>query len=218
MEIIKGIHIVGGTEQDSNVYLIDSEILVDAGTGFYFSDIKKEIERMGADDIRLLINTHHHFEHTGGDKKFRDWLKCEIAIHSADKESLESGRTLSELFGANPKIVTIDKSLRHGLIIKTKNFNFEILHTPGHTPGSICLYDNDKKILISGDTLFADGIGRTDLPGGNAELMLISLKKLSEYPINYLLPGHGTPKISGVNFVIKRMINSFRVKGTVGRI
>lgn len=219
MEIVKGIHVFGGTEEDSNIYLIDGEILVDAGTGFYFADTKRETERItDPGEISALINTHHHFDHSGGDKKFRDWLKCEIAIHSSDKENLESGRTLPELFGASPKIVTIDKTLRQGMILKTKNFSFEILHTPGHTPGSICLYDAEKKILISGDTLFSDGIGRTDLPGGSSQDMLDSLRKLSELQLGYLLPGHGTPKIGGIGFVIKRMINSFDIKAPIGRV
>jgi len=218
MEIIKGIHVLGGADQDSNIYLIDGEVLIDAGTGLYFSEIKKEIEGISnPDDIRLLVNTHHHFDHTGGDKKFRDWLKCEIAIHNADKNQLESGNTLAELFGAMPRIVTTDKILRQGLFIKTKNFNFEVLHTPGHTPGSICLFDNAKKILISGDTLFADSIGRTDMPDGSSDEMLESLKKLDTYQINTLLPGHGTPRTSGVEFLIKRMINIFPKIGPSGK-
>jgi glyoxylase-like metal-dependent hydrolase (beta-lactamase superfamily II) len=213
MEILKGIYLFDGTDQDSNIYLIDGEVLIDAGTGFYFSEIKKEIEKLtDTEQIRLLINTHHHFDHTGGDKKFRDWLKCELGIHNADKESLESGKTLPELFGASPKIVTVDKTLRQGLFIKTKSFNFEVLHTPGHTSGSICLYDKNKKILISGDTLFADSIGRVDLPGSDSEAMLDSLRTLDGLQINYLLPGHGSPRISGANFIIKRMLETFRIK------
>jgi len=219
MEIVKGIHVLGGTDQDSNIYLIDGEILVDAGTGSYFADVKQAIESItDPDEIRTLINTHNHFDHTGANKKFRDWLKCELAVHSADKYDLEGGRTLPELFGENPKIMTIDKTLKQGMTFKTKDFNFEVLHTPGHTPGSICLYDKEKKILISGDTLFADGVGRTDLPGGDSQEMMDSLRKLSELQLNYLLPGHGTPKIGGIGFVIKRMLNSFDERAPIGRV
>ncbi|MEM7819786.1 MAG: MBL fold metallo-hydrolase [Candidatus Aenigmatarchaeota archaeon] len=207
MQICKGIEMLGGTGNDSNIYLVDGELLVDTGTGIFFSDIKREIEKkFDINKIMMIVNTHHHFDHTGGNKKFRDWLKANIAIHSADKNALESGKTLAEFFGEKSKIITADKILKNGTIIKTKNFIFEVVHTPGHTPGSICLYEKNKRILISGDTLFSDGIGRTDLPEGDKDQMLSSLKKLLGYNINFLLPGHGTPKLGGIDFLIKRMI------------
>lgn len=208
MQVYKGIELVGGVDPDCNVYVIDGELLVDAGTGMHFGDMKKEIgAACNAKNIKLLVNTHCHFDHTGGDKKFRDWLKLSIAVHSADKKAVETGQTLSELFGQQARMLTVDRTLRVGSIIKTANFNFEVVPTPGHTPGSVCLYDAEKRILISGDTLFDSAVGRTDLPGGDKEQLLASLKRLSELPIEFLFPGHGTPKMHGVDFLIKQMIN-----------
>lgn len=208
MQIYKGIELLGGMEPDCNVYLVDGELLVDAGTGANFADMRAQIEGLcDPSGIKTLVNTHSHFDHTGGDAKFRDWLKLHIAIHNADKKALETGQTLAELFGQQARIMTLDKMLRTGSMISTKNFNFEVLHTPGHTPGSICLYDREKKILISGDTLFDNSVGRTDFSGGSHDQLLESLKALSKLQVHYLLPGHGSPKKDGVDFLIKQMIN-----------
>ncbi|MEK6888193.1 MAG: MBL fold metallo-hydrolase, partial [Candidatus Aenigmatarchaeota archaeon] len=106
------------------------------------------------------------------------------------------------------RVMTVDKTLRVGSIINTANFSFGVIPTPGHTPGSICLYDAEKKILISGDTLFETSIGRTDMYGGNQDQLISSLKRLSALSIQYLLPGHGSPKKEGIGFLIKQMLNT----------
>ena len=208
MQVLKDITLMGGVGYDSNIYIIDGEVIVDTGTGLFFPEIKEEIDnRFDKKKIRSIVNTHCHYDHTGGNKSFRDWLKAELLVHEEDKKAAESGEgTLSKFFEKTAKVVTMDKALRAGQKIKTKNFSFDVLHTPGHSPGSICLYDRKNKILISGDTLFEDGIGRTDLPGGNKKDMFSSLEKLSKLQINVLLPGHGMPKMSGVNFFIKQML------------
>jgi glyoxylase-like metal-dependent hydrolase (beta-lactamase superfamily II) len=131
-----------------------------------------------------------------------------IFIHEKDRKALETGSgTMAELFKERARTVTADKALRHGSVIKTQNFSFRVIHTPGHTPGSICLYDKNYKILVSGDTLFDGAVGRTDFPGGDKGNLMNSLYKLANYPINYLLPGHGAIKVSGVNFNIKQLLN-----------
>ncbi len=211
MQVYNGIELLGGVGPDCNVYLVDGELLVDAGTGSYFGDMKKEIEGLcDPKNIKLLVNTHCHFDHIGGNKKFRDWLKLSIAVHSADKQSVETGNgTVAELFGQTARIMSVDKTLKTGSLIKTSNFIFEVISTPGHTPGSICLYDKNRRILFSGDTLFENTVGRTDLPGGDSESLMNSLKRLSELQIEYLLPGHGSPKKGGIGFLIKQMINFF---------
>ncbi|MEM5868457.1 MAG: MBL fold metallo-hydrolase [Candidatus Aenigmatarchaeota archaeon] len=209
MQVYKGIILTGGIGYDSNIYLIDNEVLVDTGTGIFFNEIKEELENLKIDlkGIHTIVNTHCHFDHSGGDKNFRDLCKAEIAIHEEDKEALETGEgTLAELFGKKQKTVTVDRVLREGDKIKTKNFKFVVISTPGHTKGSICLYEKNKKILISGDTLFADSVGRTDFPTGDRESLIKSLKKLSKLNITYLFPGHGMPKIGGINFLIEHMI------------
>lgn len=210
MQVYKGIILTGGIGYDSNIYLIDNEVLVDTGTGIFFNEIKEELENLKIDlnGIHTIVNTHCHFDHSGGDKNFRDLCNAKIAIHEKDKEALETGEgTLAELFGKKQKAVTVDYVLKEGDKIKTKNFNFVVISTPGHTKGSICLYEKNKKILISGDTIFADSVGRTDFPSGSLEDLIKSLKKLSKLNIMYLLPGHGIPKIGGIDFLLKHMIS-----------
>lgn len=208
MQVFKGIMLTGGVGVDSNIYLIDNEMMVDTGTGAYFPLIKENLENLGLQptEIKTIVNTHSHFDHTGGNKKFRDLCKSKIAIHKEDKKALESGHTMAEMFNEVPRSVTVDKTLKEGDVIKTKNFAFEVLWTPGHTPGSICLYERKKRILFSGDTVFADGIGRTDLRGGDPKSMKESVKKLSGLKIDYLLPGHGMPKTTGVDFLLKQIL------------
>jgi len=209
MEVFKGVHIIPGIADDSNIYVIDNEIVVDTGTGEFFHQARQEIEKaVDPKRIKLIVNTHYHYDHTGGNKKFRDWLKSPIAAHKADRELIEKGKTLSESFHQVAKIVTIDQELRDGDIIHTENFNLSVIHTPGHSAGSICLYEPDKKILISGDMLFDGTVGRTDLPGGNYNETRFSLEKLDKMNIQYLFPGHGLLKIGGVNFMIKKLLVS----------
>jgi len=211
MQVYKGILLMNGVGFESNMYLIDKEVLVDTGTGLFFPQIRENLINLGIDPkkIKLIVNTHCHFDHVGGDKSFRDLCNAEIAIHENDAQALEEGDnnlTLATMFGKKIKSITVDRRLKERDRIKTSNFCFEVIHTPGHTPGSICLYESKKKILISGDTLFSDGIGRSDLPGGDSDLLRESLKKLSKLKITYLLPGHGMPKTGGVNFLLKQIL------------
>ncbi len=208
MEILKGVELFGGTNRDSNTYVIDGEIIVDTGTGLFFPQTKKEIEsRVDVSKLRMIVNTHCHFDHSGGNKKFRDWLKAEIAVHKDDRKAVETGTdTMAEMFEETARSITVDRSLRHGDKLKTENFTLEVIHTPGHTAGSICLYEKNRRVLISGDTVFSDGIGRTDLPSGSRHALSESLQKISSLSLVYLLPGHGTPKVRGIDFLLKQMI------------
>ncbi|MBI4162362.1 MAG: MBL fold metallo-hydrolase [Candidatus Aenigmarchaeota archaeon] len=207
MQVYSGIYLISGVT--SNIYIIDGEVIVDAGTGENFAEVKKEIEeKFNPKDLKTLVNTHYHYDHTGGSKKFRDWLKLDVVIHKMDKDFVEKADTLAEKFSAKARIMTIDNTVKEGQMIVTRNFRFQVIHTPGHTPGSICLYDPEHKILFSGDTMSNSGVGRTDLPNSDRTLLLNSLKKISSLSVNYLLPGHGPPRVGGIDFYIKQLINA----------
>ncbi len=207
MQVYSGIHLISGVS--SNIYIIDGEVIVDAGTGENFAEIKKEIEeKFSPKDLRTLVNTHYHYDHTGGSKKFRDWLKLDVVIHKMDKDFVEKAETLAEKFHAVARIMTIDKTIKEGQVVVTKNFKLQVIHTPGHSPGSICLYDSEHKVLFSGDTISNSGVGRTDLPNSDRALLLASLKKISNLTVNYMFPGHGPPRVGGVDFYIKQLINA----------
>lgn len=186
IEKIKDIIFIEGSFYDSNSYIID-DVIIDTGTGMNKNHLLSALNSLNIspDDIKLVINTHCHFDHTGGDRLFPN---ADIAIHKKDATPLEEGddiATAAYLFGAAIKPIKVDLKLKEGDSIG----DFEVIHTPGHTQGSICLYDGET--LISGDTIFAyGGFGRVDM-GGSIKNMKQSIKKLLKLDIKYLLPGHG---------------------------
>jgi hydroxyacylglutathione hydrolase len=183
---INDIIVIEGIGYDSNVYVFE-DIIVDTGTGQNMDYILKSIEEAGksVDDLSLIVNTHNHYDHIGGNHL----LDLEVAMHSNDATALEKGDQdviLATMFGKSMEKMKVSRKLEEG----DKIHDFEVLLTPGHTSGSICLYNGET--LISGDTVFSGGgFGRVDLLGGNMDAMRKSLARLSELDIEYLLPGHG---------------------------
>ena len=170
MKIENGIYLLDGAEPDCNMFCIDNELLVDCGTGFYIEETLQQMENYGINPkkIKHIVITHAHFDHCGAAKKWKKLTGAKVMVHEKDKESLETGEnTFAEVFETKYDSAKADKVLEEGDKIETKNFSFRVLHTPGHTPGGISLWDEKNKVLVSGDNIFLDGIGRTDMPGGN---------------------------------------------------
>ena len=179
---------------DSNSYLILDEqtVLIDTGTGF--DDVIKKKVMSRTEKVDIIINTHAHFDHVGGNQMF----ESPIAIHSRDATELEKGNLYgtSALFGKEAKS-NVERFLNDGDTIKTGEFELKIIHTPGHTPGSICIH-TDQGHLFSGDTLFTHGsFGRTDLSGGSSTQLLKSLERLKSLDFEFLMPGHMNPVKNG---------------------
>lgn len=176
---------IEGMGFDSNVYIFE-DVIVDTGTGqnmqYIFNSIKKA--GLNLEDLSLIVNTHNHYDHIGGNR----YLDLKVAMHIDDARALEEGddiATAACIFGNSLGKMKVDLKLQEGDEIH----DFKVLHTPGHTSGGICLYNGEN--LISGDTVFAGGgFGRMDL-GGSVHDMLESLGRLSELQVKYLLPGHG---------------------------
>jgi hydroxyacylglutathione hydrolase len=192
------IHQIGGHGYDSNIYLIIDEIiaLVDTGTGKNFNSVTKNLQGFDLEpaDIKLIINTHCHYDHVGGDRAFVDAADCGVAIHELDAEPLRKGDeivTCAILMGEKIEPVEPTRLLRDGDRIDLGSLLLEVIHTPGHTKGSLCLYNRERGLLFSGDTVFCDDIGRVDLPTGDQGEMIDSLKKLTKLKLKQLLPGHG---------------------------
>lgn len=185
MKKINEILMIEGRGYDSNIYVFE-DIVVDTGTGenidYFFDSLKKADIRM--EDLSLIVNTHNHYDHVGGNR----YLDLEVAMHLEDAIPYEKGddlATAAGMFGRSMGTMNVDFKLKEG----DKIGEFEVLHTPGHTRGGICLFDGET--LISGDTVFAGGgFGRVDL-GGNLEDMINSLERLSKLEVDILLPGHG---------------------------
>lgn len=142
--------------------------------------------------LKYIINTHCHFDHVGANSFLKNKTGAKLAINRLELPLLERADIGAKLWGFNitpsPKP---DIYLNDGDILKVGNIEILVLHTPGHSPGGICLkIDN---FIITGDTLFAGGIGRTDLPGGNYNELIKSIKeKLFVYANDTkIYPGHG---------------------------
>ncbi|MFZ5500854.1 MAG: MBL fold metallo-hydrolase [Candidatus Micrarchaeota archaeon] len=144
----------------------------------------------GITKINYIVNTHCHVDHTAGNKEMQDATAAPIAIHEADAQGLmRQNPGMLAMFNAmaSPQATVL---LHDGDAIRFGNESVQVIHTPGHTPGGICLYF--PGYVLTGDTLFVGGVGRTDLPGGSYEVLKASIRdKLFALPDNtVVLPGH----------------------------
>ncbi|NMB77671.1 MAG: MBL fold metallo-hydrolase [Methanomicrobiales archaeon] len=167
----------------ANAYVV-GDILVDAGVLPMAVAPHKET-------IKTIVLTHCHFDHIARIKEIAHMCKAQIAIHKADAIGLvNDAHSLAMQFGARSPGIVPDIQLKDGDTIG----NFVVLHTPGHTPGCICLYSETDRALFSGDTVFADGyFGRYDFPGGSRAELARSLERLAQLDVDGLFAGHGEP-------------------------
>ncbi len=142
-------------------------------------------------ELRFVVNTHGHPDHTCGNGLALERYHVPILIHERDASMLgESGRRNFEFFGFANSSPNADRLLRDGDSVNFGKVTLKVMHTPGHSPGSVCLIGATE--VFTGDTLFQGSIGRTDLPGSSESNMIRSLKRLESLPDNLrLYPGHG---------------------------
>ncbi len=146
--------------------------------------------------LKLIVSTHNHWDHIGDNAAVASATGAEIAVHALDRDGLIRPTPLSAPFEIPPSVPAVD--LAEGGEIRIGAIRLRVLHTPGHTPGSVCLWAADEGVLFSGDTLFAGAWGRTDLAGGSAEAMVESLVRLSGLePLLAVEPGHGSSTTIG---------------------
>lgn len=191
------IHCIYGYNYDSNIYIIDGKIptIIDCGTGLYHKNILKKInEIIDINSIKQIIITHEHYDHCGGVKKLYEKIeeKPNIITHEKASNKIEKGESIfAQMLGGKMPKMPVDVKLEKEINIKIGDHFFQVLYTPGHSPGSICLYDKITKSLISGDTIFSYGsFGRYDFPGGSYNLLKNSIEKLAILDIENLYPGH----------------------------
>jgi glyoxylase-like metal-dependent hydrolase (beta-lactamase superfamily II) len=144
--------------------------------------------------VKAIVITHGHIDHVAGAQKLRSLTAAPIYMNERDREQLDMLDAQAAWLGvATPPKVEIDVLAADGGVLQLGGVDFEVLLTPGHTRGSLCLWIPQEKKLIAGDTLFRDSIGRTDLPGGDGAKILSSIKTcLMRLPDDVaVFPGHG---------------------------
>ena len=216
MQITEGVYFIPGQDEfipDSHAYVIGNPssndlTLVDAGLmgkgPYKINAIKKDGIEQSA--IKRVIMTHTHLDHIGCLTEILESIpKAELWVHKKEAAPLEQGdeqtvygmdmfqQMCQAQYGIKPGVFhfQVDRKLEGGETLEIGGMSWEVLHIPGHSPGSIALYNADGKILIPGDTVYADyAIGRFDLHGASGPQLRDSLKLLAELEVKMLLPGH----------------------------
>lgn len=182
-----------GPIEDNNYLLVDEKskeaVLIDCTEPS--SEIDNTLAQLGA-NLKYILLTHAHFDHVLGVNHFKEKYNCEVLLHKDDKDLMDSIKEFAKNFNlGDVEVQTIDKYLVEGDCVKFGSQEIKVLHTPGHTQGGACYLIDDK--IFTGDTLFYNSVGRTDLPGGNFNQLKSSIinklftleKEITVYP------GHG---------------------------
>lgn len=155
--------------------------------------IRALVDSLGV-TVKYIVNTHGHFDHVGGNGKVREATGAKLLVSEADTPFLSRAAKSAATYGLSAENSPApDAFLTDGMVLTVGKEAFTAIPTPGHTPGGFCLYNEKEATLITGDTLFADSVGRTDLPGGSHEILMRSItERLLTLPDETVVhPGHG---------------------------
>ena len=184
--------IVTGSFMENTWILGDEEskhaIIFDPGDNV--SNIIGKMDELDLTPV-FILNTHAHPDHLGAAAELQKRFDLPFAIHEDELPTFNSAKDTAQFLGLlNFQLPEITTFLSDGQVLEINNLHLQVLHTPGHTPGSICFLTG--KHFFSGDTLFQGSVGRTDLPGGSMKQLGNSLKRLSQLPEDTrVYPGHG---------------------------
>lgn len=187
------VHKVSGAAFDGNVYLVldKKPILVDAGmmAGPTLKNIKKYIDPA---KIEMIVLTHCHHDHSGAAPALKEATGARLLLSEKEVGAVgDELASVSYLFGQQAAVYEVDETLKEGMVLDIGDWKLEVLETPGHSQGSLCLYERQEKVLFSGDTVFPDGnIGRTDMYGGSTPELVESITRLTGLDVNTMYPGH----------------------------
>ena len=185
----------------SNCYLLtvgSHAALVDPSANA--STLMDAVAQKGA-MLDFILLTHGHFDHIVSIDTLRQYTDAPVMIHENDDEMLgdSNKNAFYTVFRQERTYRDADRLLSDGEVIMLGNEPIRVIHTPGHSPGSVCYLCNENQFLLTGDTLFDEGVGRCDLWKGDADKLRNSIKGLRTYPQNiYIYPGHGAPSRLGI--------------------
>lgn len=222
MQLLKRVYLVGGggfgysDPRDCHVYLIDGGgelAIIDSGGG-ETERLLRNIQNLGFStrQIKYLINTHCHFDHIGGNKNIKEASGCKIALHVEEAqiaEKLEPEHALLDMakeWGLSFEPAKVDIALKGGDTLKIGVCNLKVIHTPGHSSGSICILmeEDGKRMLFTGDTVLAQGrLSFINGPGFDLTAYKLSMKKLVKLNVDSIFPGHGTFVLSDAQEHVK---------------
>ncbi|MDY6837840.1 MAG: MBL fold metallo-hydrolase [Thermodesulfobacteriota bacterium] len=194
MEVTKNLHAFIWRDimsNNCNTYFINGskKILIDPGHRQLFSHVKEGLSalQVSLDQMDLVIVTHGHPDHVEAVQLFDN--PTQVAMSQVDSQFMKEVKNpflrIAGLDDFEPDFFLQEGRLNVG------DETFQVVSTPGHSPGSVCLFWPEQKALFSGDVVFSGGIGRTDFPGGNGKLLKESIQRIAELDVEYLLPGHG---------------------------
>lgn len=198
IEVCPQVFQIPAKRPSCHVYLIsgrNKNVLIDSGIDINFPNLERALDsiELSCNDIDIVINTHEHFDHIGCNKYFYDSAIIFAGKLAAAKiTERDEYVTMYCSYSADYKLTRPHIWLEDGAIIDLENFKLEILNTPGHTSGCICIYDIYNKLLFSGDTVFARGTLSAIAPSGSAGDYVNSMEMLDTKRIERIFPGHGS--------------------------
>ena len=215
------VHTIAGTGFSGNIFLIEAEkpVIIDTGASSNIDHAAAEVnDILQGKQLAHIILTHRHIDHVGGALAFQEEFGGEILAHEDDAQSLIDGDAASTgaaMFGGEISPMQVN-TVAHGDKIDLGSGEFlEVILTPGHTIGSMCLIGQNS--LFSGDTIFAEGgVGRWDLDTGNFSQLLDSIEKLNDVMVDDLHPGHGPSAIGNAPEHLALSLKALKMYGRFG--
>lgn len=203
-----------GEDASSHSYLIRGDyknVLIDSGVDRNFSRLEKSLLtlRLKVMDIDIVINTHEHFDHIGANRYFQDYALIAAHRFAATKITLEDRYvTMYKSGDLNEPPLKVHLWLENRFRFDLGNYSLEVVHTPGHTSGSICIYELTRKLLFTGDTLFAGGTLSYISESGSVGDYINSIGRLETRKINEFYPGHGEVSKTPEEDMQKAIVNA----------
>lgn len=181
------------TVNNCNTYLIDgpTRVLIDPGHLRLFDHVRRSLEalNLGIENVGLVLGTHAHPDHLESVRLFKP-MPALFAIHPEDWRMVQSMESQLTAMGLSLEDIAPDFFVTEGRL-SVETLNFEVYHTPGHSPGSVSYHWPEAKALFTGDLIFKEGLGRTDIPGGDGTSLKKSIRRMADLDLEYIFPGHG---------------------------